>query len=155
MTGPGFLGTRADLLLDSVLLVFVAVPIGILYAIRLAADGRFLAHRKLQLALLMVMLGAVVVLELHIRFGGVTAAVRQSSLDGTAVLITTFLVHLTIAIPSLASWTWLVKRSWSEFDTTLPGVFSAGHKAWGRWTFIGVCLTSATGTALYVMGFAL
>ena len=121
MTGPGFLGTRADLLLDSVLLVFVAVPIGVLYAIRLAANGRYLTHRKLQLGLLMVMLAAVVVLELHIRFGGVTAAIRQSSLDGTAVLVATFLVHLAIAVPSLVSWTWLVKTILDGIRYCSPG----------------------------------
>ena len=47
----GFLGTRADVFMDLAIAFFVAAPFLMTYAIRLAARGRYRAHRNLQAGL--------------------------------------------------------------------------------------------------------
>ncbi len=35
-----------------------------------------------------------------------------------------------------------------------PGPFGRRHRLWGKLAFVGLCLSSVTGTAMYVMGLA-
>ena len=154
MPTVGLLGTRADPLVDSVLLFFIAAPFVMYSALRLARRGRHRAHRNLQVGLLLAMVVAVVVLELSIRSGRTAEAVSGSAFVDTRILAVVFIVHLAVAIPTLLSWIILELLSWPRFLRLLPGSFSPTHTRWGRVTFIGLCVTSATGTGLYVMGFA-
>ena len=63
-------------------------------------------------------------------------------------------VHLAVAIPTFVIWCSLAVLSWRRFSRTLPGPFGRTHRRWGKLAFVGLCLSSATGTGLYVMGFA-
>jgi len=150
----GFLGTRADTLIDLAIVFFVLAPFLMVYALRLAAQRRHLEHRNLQAGLLLAAVVAVLMLEISLRFGGAGEAFAASSLYGPP-MTALFVVHLAIAVPTFILWCWLAALSWRRFSHTLPGPFGRTHRRWGKLAFVGLCLSSATGIGLYVMGFAL
>ncbi len=153
MPTTGFLGTRADALIDAAIVLLVAAPFLMAYALRLAARRRHRAHRNLQAGILGTAVVAVLMLETSIRFGSAGEAYRASTLYGPA-MIGLFAVHLAVAVPTFILWCALGVLSWRRFTRTLPGSFGPGHRRWGRLTFVGLCLSSATGAGLYIMGFA-
>ncbi len=153
MPTTGFLGTRADAFIDAAIVFFVLAPFLMVYALRLAAQRRHREHRNLQASLLAAATVAVLMLEISIRFGSAGEAYRASSLYGPS-MIALFVVHLAVAIPTFVIWCWLGVVSWRRFSRTLPGPFGRKHRLWGKLAFLGLCLSSATGTGLYVMGFA-
>lgn len=154
MPTTGFLGTRADTLIDLAIVFFVLAPFLMVYALRLAAQRRHREHRNLQAGLLLAAVVAVLMLEISLRFGGAGEAFAASSLYGPP-MTALFVVHLAIAIPTFILWCWLAALSWRRFSHTLPGPFGRTHRRWGKLAFVGLCLSSATGIGLYVMGFAL
>ena len=153
MPTGGFLGTRADAFIDAAIVFFVAAPFLMAYALRLAARRRHREHRNLQAGLLAAAVVAVLMLEISIRFGSAGEAYRASSLYGPA-MVGLFAVHLAVAVPTFVAWCWLAALSWRRFTHTLPGPFGRRHRLWGKLAFVGLCLSSATGVAMYVMGFA-
>lgn len=155
MPHTGFLGTRADVLVDIALVFFIVAPFLMAYALRLASQRRHRAHRNLQVGVLLTGIVAILLLEGSIRFGHAADAFAASSLHGTPMLIGLFAVHLATAFPTFISWCILTVLSWRRFSRALPGPFSRRHRRWGKLTFAGICLTCATGTGLYVMSFAL
>jgi uncharacterized membrane protein YozB (DUF420 family) len=154
MPTTGFLGTRADTLIDLAIVFFVLAPFLMVYALRLAVQRRHREHRNLQAGLLLAAIVAVLMLEISLRFGSAGEAFAASSLYGPP-MTALFVVHLAIAIPTFILWCWLAALSWRRFSHTLPGPFGRTHRRWGKLAFVGLCLSSATGTGLYVMGFAL
>ena len=154
MPTTGFLGTRADVFIDVAIVFFVLAPFLMIYALRLAAQRRHHEHRNLQAGLLLAAIVAVLMLEISIRFGSAGEAYAASSLYGPP-MTALFVVHLAVAIPTFILWCWLATLSWRRYSHTLPGSFGRTHRRWGKLAFVGLCLSSATGTGLYVMGFAL
>ena len=153
MPTTGFLGTRADAFIDAGIVLLVVAPFLMAYALRLAARRRHRAHRNLQAGILGVTIVAVLMLEISIRFGNAGEAYRASSLYGPA-MVGLFVVHLAVAVPTFVVWCGLAALSWRRFTHTLPGPFGRRHRLWGKLAFVGLCLSSATGVAMYVMGFA-
>ncbi len=155
MAATGFLGTRADAFIDIAIVFFIAAPMLMTYGLWLARQGRYLSHRRLQIAVLLGGIAAILLLEVSVRFGAAGEAFRQSSLHGRRVVGWLFATHLAIAIPTFISWCGLAIASARRFSRVLPGSFSSKHRRWGAITYAGVWLTCLTGTALYVIGFVL
>lgn len=155
MPATGFLGTRADAFVDVAVVFFLAAPFLMALALRLAARGRYHAHRRLQTGVLLGAVAAVLLLEGSIRFGGAMDAFALSSFHGTATAAGLFGVHLAVAIPTFVAWCVLAIQSWRRFPGVLPGSFGPRHQLWGRLTFAGLWFTCVTGVGLYVMSFAL
>ncbi len=151
----GFLGTRADIFVDMAMVVFAAAPFLMAYALRLAAQRRYHAHRKLQIGVLLAGIVAVLLLEGSIRFGRAVEAFTVSAYYDTAAMAGLFAVHLAVAVPTFVVWCVLAALSGRRFPRVLPGSFSSRHRFWGRLTFAGLWLTCLTGVGLYVMSFAL
>ena len=154
MPTAGFLGTRADVFVDTAIVFFIVAPFLMAYALRLAAQRRHREHRNLQVGILLAGIVAVLLLEVSIRFGNTAGAFAASSLYGSPIA-GLFVVHLAVAVPTFIIWCGLAVLSWRRFSRTLPGPFGPRHRRWGQVAFVGMCLSSATGTGLYVMGFAL
>ena len=155
MPATGFLGTRADAFVDVAVVFFVAAPFLMAFALRLAAQRRYRAHRGLQSVVLLGAIVAVLLLEGSIRFGDAMDAFALSAFHGTATLAGLFVVHLAVAVPTFVAWCVLAVLSWRRFPGILPGSFGPRHQLWGRLTFTGLWFTCATGVGLYVMSFAL
>ncbi len=151
----GFLGTRADTLVDIAIVFLLAAPFLMACAVRLARQHRHRSHRNLQLTVFLAGIAAILLLEVSIRFGGAAEAYRESSLYGHPMVAWLFAVHLLIALPTFGSWCVLVIASVRRFSGELPGSFSPKHRRWGALTYMGVWLTCITGTGLYVIGFVL
>ena len=152
----GFLGTRADLLMDLVVVAIVATPFIMMYAFGLARKKRFHSHRNIQTILLVLLLGAVCLFKTDIRiFGGTEAFLRGSPFAGTAFLRSFLAIHILIACCSFMGWLVLNVLSWKNFLKALPGDFSESHRFWGKAVYCGVVFTSSTGVALYILGFVI
>ncbi len=155
MLTTGFLGTRADALVDVAMVFFAVAPFLMTQALRLAAQRRYRAHRRLQVGVLLGAIVAVVLLEGSIRFGHAVDAFTVSAYYGTATLAGLFAVHLVVAVPTFIGWCVLAILSWRRFTGVLPGSFSPRHRFWGWLTYLGLWLTCLTGLGLYVLSFAL
>ena len=155
MPATGFLGTRADAFVDVAMVFFAAAPFLMGHALRLAAQRRYRAHRRLQVGVLVGGIVAVLLLEGSIRFGGAVEAFAVSAYYGTATMAGLFAVHLAVAVPTFVGWCLLAVLSWRRYPRILPGSFGPRHRFWGRLTFAGLWLTCVTGMGLYVLSFAL
>ena len=154
MLTTGFFGTRADAFVDFAMVLLVLAPFLMAYAIRLAVQRRHRKHRNLQLAVLLAGILAILLLEGSIRFGNAQEAFAASGVTGPGRTVL-FYGHVAIAVSTFIAWCALAVTSWRSFSRTLPGAFSQQHRRWGWFTFIGLVLTSGSGTALYVICFAL
>lgn len=159
MFPPGFFGTRADVLMDLVLVVFIVLPGLMHWAVRLVRKGRHRSHRNFQVVSVVAILAAVVLFEVDVRVsGGSATLLGPSPLWQSGFLKPFLIVHVLIAVTTFLAWLILDIRSWRRFgggSFELPGGFSPTHRRWGKSIVVGVWLTSLTGIGLYVMGFAL
>lgn len=152
----GFLGTRADILMDFVVVGIIITPLLMFYAFRLANGGRYIAHRNLNMILVSVLLLVVVLFEIDIRLAGGSKAFIGGSHFADAPFLTWLLrVHITIAVTSFLGWVLLEIKSFKSFLKILPGEFSSNHKKFGIAIFCGVILTAITGVSVYILSFAI
>ncbi len=156
MFPPGFLGTRADLLMDIVILALVVVVPIVLYNWQLARRGWYARHKALQISLA-VLLGAVVgFFEFNLRQqGGIFVATAASRYAGTGTLNFWIYLHTFFAITTIVIWIGLIVVSLRRFPSPpLPGAFSARHRFWGRIGMVWMLVTGVTSIPVYVYGFA-
>ncbi len=153
MLPPGFLGTRADVLVDIILLATAVTPFLMLYAFRLARRANYAEHRRAQIILPSVMLVAVVLFEIDIRMSGADAFLAGSSFPYKRFLSVFLVVHVAVAIISFLGWVVLATISSRRFLKVLPGSFSAIHRFYGKLIFSGVTFTAVSGIALYFLVF--
>src|SRR5689334_17321360 len=124
MIPHGFLGSRADLLMDLALVTFILLPALMVPGFRLAAARRYERHRTVQTALFGTMTFAVLVLELDLRLrGGSKEIVSGTTALPPAALKVILLVHVAIAFVTWVAWAILVFLSRRRFRQTLPGSF--------------------------------
>ncbi len=154
MLPSGFFGTRADILMDVAIILFVALPFVMSAAIRLVRRGEHIKHRNLQAVTLALIATSLLLFEADIRLSGGTQALLAQSGLAPNVAGGFLLFHVLIAVGTFVSWLSLARLSWKRFHASLPGGFTAQHTIWGKLTFVGVCLTSATGCGVYFILFA-
>jgi hypothetical protein len=147
-------GTRAWFLVDCTFLVTLGAPLVALLSIGLARRRRLDAHRRLQIALLVVCIAAVLVLELCIRLaGGSGAFLAQSGVQRTGLVRAVLAVHVVCAIATYTAWTWLAVVSHRRFRGSLPGSFSRRHRQVGRLVHRGLCVSAISAAAMYTLAF--
>ncbi len=152
---PSLIDSRADVLIELVVVAeIVAVPV-LLRAVRAAREGRYRRHKSLQLLLAAVFAGATIALEVDIRLaGGMDFFSRGGRYDGTIFLDAVLYGHLAVAAINAALWSVFPLVSWKRFrNEELPGSFSARHRKLGWWAVIAYGLTASSGLALYIVGF--
>jgi hypothetical protein len=149
---PGIFGTRADLLVDSVLIFNCVAPVWAYVVGRMARSGDLDRHRKLQAILCAAGFVALFSLEGSIRLhGGSGSLIAGSPYAGSTLLKVIFLLHIGPAVATYLAWLWLTIKSWRTFKTDLPGSFSRRHKK-VAWFVLGGLLWTAI-SALFVYGF--
>lgn len=151
LSAPGFLGTRADLMTDVVVVGFIAIPPLLWWSAGRARAGRYSLHRTVQSATLVVLSILVVLFELNIRLRG--DSILADAGVAEAWLRASLYFHLFWAIGTFVLWTGLVLVSWPRFGAVLPGSFSALHRRLGWAVILGTVMTALTGTELYVAAF--
>ncbi len=156
MFPQGFLGTRADLLMDIVIVALVAVVPIVLYNWQLARRGQYARHKTLQISLALLLAAVVGLFEVNLRLqGGIFAATRASAYAGTPTLDFWIYFHTFFAVTTLFLWTGLILVSLRRFaNPPVPGAFSARHRLWGRLGMIWMLVTGVTSLPVYFYGFA-
>lgn len=154
MLPPGFLGTRADVLMDLVVLSFAVVLPALAWSWRKIRAGGYLAHKRVQLTLFWTLFVAVTLFEIDMRMsGGIFEMTKDSAFAGTALLNGSIWFHTGLAISTSVVWIGLVIWSWLRFRPVEPNAYSAKHRLWGRIGMVMMALTGITGIELYVLGF--
>ena len=152
----GFLGTRADALIDVVLLCVLANPLVFILSFRLARARKYEYHRRLQVYLLATLLFAVVLFEVDVRLsGGSGSLMRGSTYAGTAWLRFLLLAHVTGAVSTFLLWLVLAVLSLRRFRQVLPGSFSQTHRWLGLFVLAGNMYTAVSAILMYVCSFIL
>lgn len=155
MIPNGYLGTRADVIIDTVVVLFALWPFIVFGIIRLASKGHFQAHRNLQIFIFLLAFILVLALEIDLRFSDLLVEIKQTSMYSSTFAKTIFGIHLFIALFTFVSWLTLLIRSARRFKKTLPGNFSRQHRLWGIIVLVGLVLTSITGIAMYAVVFVM
>ena len=147
----GFLGTRADIIIDVVMVASALLPFYMIYAFRMAAKGKLALHKKLQIVGLVAVTALVLLLEGDIRFSNLSGISAQSPYHGSATLQWVFIVHLFFAVTTFVGWIWLVVKSSKIYPKSF-GTFN--HKKWGKLLFLDIIMTGITGWIMYYLVFA-
>lgn len=154
----GFLGTRATLMLDVVVLAMVALLPVLAWSVYLAKYRRQYAwHKSVQLTLGLVLLVTVVLFEVDIRLNGWrdrAASSPYSSVDGFDWVLTSLAVHLFFAVTSAVLWLLVIVRGLRNFSNPpAPGAHSAWHKRYGMLAAVDMAMTAFTGWIFYWLAF--
>lgn len=157
MLPRGFLGTRADVLMDVVFVSTLLTPFIVAWGIRFAKRGEFRTHRAVQTVLLVVLLVAVALFEVDVRLsGGSGSLMKGSSYAGTGWLRGVTLAHVLANVVTFFTWLVLVVKSWRRFETpALPGTWRSTHVKLGRFVFGGLVFGAVSAVVMYVLGFVL
>jgi len=150
MIEAGFLGTRAPLFMDGVVVIVALLPFLIGLGIWFAILGRYKLHHLFQTILFIVTVIVLVYFEYGIKLGGgFTEYMKESSINPTFALY--FLIfHIIIASITIIIWAWTIKIAFADRKRrALPGVYSRSHKKSGRRVAFFILLTSITGVGVY------
>lgn len=154
LSAPGFLGTRADLMTDVVVVGFVAIPPLLWWSALQTRRGAYRLHRAVQSTALAVLTVLLVLFELNIRLRG-DSVFFAADAAARPWLRPSLYFHLFWSIGTFVLWAVLVFLSWSRFGADLPGRFSTLHGVLGRLTIAGAIMTAVTGIELYIAAFVL
>lgn len=158
----GFLGYDASLMLDVVVTALVLVVPVLVASIVLAKQGRFTAHRNLQLGLATVLLLAVAAFEVDLQLvhGGWENVVNKPGatprLEGEALggVQRVLWIHLVFAISTPVLWGVTITLALRRFpNPPTPGEHSGLHKSLAWASTVDLVLTSVTGLWFYYVAF--
>jgi putative membrane protein len=151
----GFLGTRADLLMDLVLLSFLIILPAISWSWLRVRSGDYQRHKITQLTLAAVLAVAVGLFELDLKVsGGIFVLTADSSYAGTTLLNAWIYGHTVVAILTTIIWLALVIFSLKRFPAPpVPSAFSKTHRFWGRTGMVTMMMAGLSSFPLYYYGF--
>jgi hypothetical protein len=158
----GFIpGSRGSLMVDVVFLaMFAVVPLLMVSIYLVKYRHRYALHKRLQLAMAIVLLVAVLLFELDIRINGWEARAEPSpyfdvNSKWSCPAGISLIVHLSFAVPTLVLWIYVVAAALRKFSRPpMPGLHSRSH-AWTGWLAAGgMVMTAVTGWLFYWLAFA-
>lgn len=154
MLGPGFLGTRGDLVLDAVICSLALVLPLMLFSYLQVRKGNYVVHRNVQTGLGLVLFVVILVFEGNLKYsGGIFKLTQGSGFAGTPVLDASIYTHMVFSISTAVLWVLLIPLSLIRFRPPQPGSFSRVHVILGRIGMIDMLLTGITAIVLYLVGF--
>ena len=150
----GFLPFRGSLMLDVVFVAMFAVVPVMGYSIQLAKRGQYVLHTRIQLALAAVLLAAVALFEIDMRFlSGWQPRAKESPYYDTWVWYSLY-IHLAFAISTAALWVYVIAQALRKIPKP-PGPCAYGpiHKKWAKLAALDMVGTAVTGWAFYYLAF--
>ncbi|MEV4125823.1 DUF420 domain-containing protein [Nocardia sp. NPDC049707] len=152
----GFLGTRASLMIDALILIMVVVVVALAWSVwQVKYRSRYRLHKFVQVPLGISLLAVVVIFELDIRLNGWQD--RAAGVVGGTVPTAVWIalgIHLACAISSVLLWPIVIVRAVRSFGSSpKPGPHSSWHKPWARVAATDLVLTAITGWVFYVVAF--
>jgi putative membrane protein len=150
----GFLGTRASLGMDVVLVGLVALLPVLAWSIRLARQGHYLLHKRLQLFIVAALLAAILVFEIDVRLLSDWRTRAEDSPWWPGGVLAALGVHLIFAITTFALLVWVVWEALARFPAPpAPGPHSRRHRLMARLAALDLLLTAVTGVGFYWLAF--
>ncbi len=160
----GFLGTRAAFMTDVVFLALFAMVPAMIWSIMTVRgrapgdDSKLILHKRVQTTLGLILLVAIILFEVDVRFISNweqrAAASPYSSEVGWSVVWISLAVHLLFAIPTLFLWIYVIVMALRKFDNPpRPNAYSATHRITARLAAIGLTMTAVTGWIFYYLAF--
>ena len=151
------MGSRADALMDLVILSLVIIIPIVIYSWNTVRKKKFKKHKNTQIILFVVLLIVVMLFELDMKaHGGIFEMVKGSRFENTTFMSVSIYFHTFLSITTSLIWFILIVFSVFKFDKTpKPNSFSKTHKLWGKIGMIDMILTGITGVQLYIIGFVL
>lgn len=163
MFKSGFLGYPTTFMLDFVVCALVLIVPLLLYSLWLVKIRRsYLAHKRLQIALGLVLLVAVSAFEIDVQLvhGGWEQIVGRQNLapeqlEAKIMAVRPWLlVHLVFAVSTPVLWGATIGLALMKFGRDArPGSHSRLHKVLGWLSTIDITLTSVTGLLFYYQAF--
>lgn len=157
MLSQGFLGTRADWLMDVVIVSLVIIIPVILFSWFRVRNFDYRLHKGIQVWLTATLTVVVLLFELDLRLsGGMAELTKASRFFNTLVLDLSTYIHLFFSVTTAIIWIALVLVSLRRFakPPAPKKGFSGAHKFWGKLGMIWMIMTGVTGLELYIVGFA-
>ena len=155
----GFLGTRASLMLDVVVLAMAGFLPALALSIYLVKyRARYALHKRLQLVLGVTLLVVVVAFEADMRINGWRARAEASpyashagAIDWVGVALG---IHLCFSVTTALLWAVVIVRALREFpNPPMPGAHSAWHRRFGMLAALDMVGTAVTGWIFYWLAF--
>ena len=142
-------------MLDVVVCAMVAVAAVLAYSVYLVRYRRdFVLHRKIQIALAVILGIAVFAFEIDIRFfTDWRANAEPSPYFANGAVYLALWVHLSFAIPTPFIWGVVIAAAIRYFKPLEPGEHSGFHRFWGRVAVVWMLLTAITGWIFYWLAF--
>jgi len=150
----GFLGTRASIMLDVVFLAMFAVVPVLGWSVWLVKYRRnFALHKRVQVALGLVLLVAVALFEADMRINGWKNRAEASAYFDTWVG-KALGVHLVFAVTTALLWVFVIVQALRHFSNPpVPNEYSPRHLFWAKLAAVDMLLTAVTGWVFYCLAF--
>ncbi|MDA1050952.1 MAG: DUF420 domain-containing protein [Planctomycetota bacterium] len=158
----GFLPTRGSVMLDFVFVaLFAVIPVMVwsIYLVKyrqVDQTHKCEWHKRIQLALAVILLVAVIAFEVDLRF--ITKDWRSlaeaSPFYASQIVDYSLWIHLCFAVPTPLLWIFVIVRALKKFPKpAAPCEYSSRHIVWGRTAAGAMLMTAVTGWAFYWLAF--
>lgn len=152
----GFLGTRATLMLDLLVLAMLVVVLVLGWSIyQVRYRRRYDLHKWVQIVLAAVLLVAVIVFEIDIRiYGWQDRAAGQVGGQPVPEIWYSLYAHLACSMTTIILWPVVIVLAVRRFPVPpQPGVHSRLHTRLARLAALDMLLTAVTGWVFYWLAF--
>lgn len=152
----GFLGTRASLMLDLVVLAMIAVIPVLTWSIWLVKVRKnYELHKWVQVVLGVLLFVTVLLFEIDVRFiTGWRDRAMPSPYYATGVVQRLLAIHLAFAVSTAILWPIVLVRALRNFASSpQPGLHSAWHKRWCTFAAADLTATAISGWFFYWVAF--
>lgn len=153
----GFLGTRATLMLDVLVLAMLVVVLVLGWSIyQVRYRRRYNLHKWVQIVLALVLLIAVIVFEVDIRIHGwKDRAAGQVGGEPAAVVWYALYAHLACSMTTIILWPVVIVLAMRRFPVPpRPSAHSRLHKRLAWLATLDMLATAVTGWIFYWLAFA-
>ena len=150
----GFLGTRASLGMDVVLVGLIALLPVLAWSIAAVRRGGYRLHKRLQLFIVAALGVAIVVFEVDVRLVSDWRPRAAASPFWPGGVLAALAVHLVFAVSTFVLLAWVVWEAATRFPSPpVPGSHGPRHRRMARLAAADLVLTAVTGTVFYWLAF--
>jgi putative membrane protein len=150
----GFLGSRASLGMDVVLVGLLALLPVLAWSVAAVRGGRYTLHKRLQLFIAAALAAAIVVFEIDVRLVSDWKLRAAASPWWPRGVLTALGIHLVFAVSTFVLLVWVLWEAVARFPTPpVPGVHGPRHRRMARLAAIDLVLTAVTGIVFYWLAF--
>jgi uncharacterized membrane protein YozB (DUF420 family) len=150
----GFLGTRASIGMDVVLVGLLALLPVLAWSVAAVRRGRYGLHKSLQLFIAAALAAAIVVFEIDVRLVSDWKLRAAASPWWPGGVLAALAIHLVFAVSTFVLLVWVLWEAVARFPSPpAPGTHGPRHRRMARLAAADLVLTAVTGTVFYWLAF--